>query len=56
MSKRKLLTIEDMKKEMAIESLPVEELKKKAEVTVDFSAFMQKALKYNVKKKKKGKK
>ena len=56
MSKKKQLTIEDMKKAMAIELLPSKELKKQAEVPVDFSALMQKALKYDIKKKKKGKK
>lgn len=53
MSKKKQLTIEDMKKAMAIELLPAKELKKQAEVSVDFSALMQKALKYDIKKKKK---
>lgn len=56
MSKKKQLTIEDMKKIMAIELLPAKELKKKAEVPVDFYALMQKALKYDIKEKKKGKK
>lgn len=49
MSKKKQVTIEDMEKAMAIEFLPAEEVKKKAEVSVDFSALMQKALKYNIK-------
>ena len=56
MSKKKQLTIEDMKKAMAIELLPAKELKKQAEVPVDFSALMQEALKYDIKAKKKGKK
>ena len=62
MSKKKQVTIEDMEKEkekekaMAIELLPAKELKKQAEVPVDFSALMQKALKYDIKPKKKGKK
>lgn len=42
-----------MKKAMAIELLPAKELKKQAEVPVDFSALMQKALKYDIKKKRK---
>ena len=54
MSKKKQVTIEDMEKAMAIE--PAKELKKQAEVPVDFSALMQKALKYDIKPKKKGKK
>lgn len=41
-----------MKKTMAIELLPAKELKKQAEVPVDFSALMQKALKYDIKPKK----
>lgn len=53
MSKKKQLTIEDMKKAMAIKLLSSKELKKKAEVTVDFSALMQKALKYDIKEKRK---
>ena len=56
MSKKKQITLEGMKKAMAIELLPAKELKKQAEVPVDFSAFMQKALKYDIKPKKKGKK
>ena len=58
MSKKKQVTIEDMEKEkaMAIELLPAKELKKQAEVPVDFSALMQKALKYDIKPKKKDKK
>lgn len=55
MSKKKQLTIEDMKKAMAIELLPAKEVKKQAEA-IDFSALMQKALKYDIKEKKKGKK
>jgi hypothetical protein len=54
MSKKKQVIIEDMEKAMAIELLPAKELKKQAEVTVDFSALMQKALKYDVKPKKEG--
>ena len=46
----------DLQKAMAIELLPAKELKKQAEVPVDFSALMQKALKYDIKPKKKGKK
>jgi len=56
MSKRKQVTIEDMKKAMAIEFLPVSKLKKRAEVQVDFSNLIQKVLKYNVKLKNKGEK
>ena len=56
MSKKKQVTIEDMEKAMAIELLPAKEWKKQAEVPVDFSALMQKALKYDIKPKKKGKK
>lgn len=56
MSKKKQVTIEDMEKAMTIELLPAKELKKQAEVLVDFSALMQKALKYDIKPKKKGKK
>lgn len=56
MSKKKQVTIEDMEKAMAIELLPAKELKKQAEVSVNFSALMQKALKYDIKPKKKGKK
>jgi len=41
-----------MKKAMAIELLPAKELKKQAEITVDLSALMQKAIKYNIKLKK----
>lgn len=41
---------------MAIELLPTKELKKEVEVPVDFSALMQKALKCDIKPKKKGKK
>lgn len=52
MSKKKQVTIEDMEKAMAIELLPAKELKKQAEVPVDFSALMQKALKYDIKPKK----
>lgn len=48
MSKKKQVTIEDMEKAMAIELLPAKELKKQAEVPVDFSALMQKALKYDI--------
>ena len=56
MSKKKQVTIEDMEKAMAIELLPAKELKKQAEAPVDFSALMQKALKYDIKPKKKDKK
>ncbi len=56
MSKRKPITIEDMKKAMAVEIRPAKELKKQVEVPVDFSAFMQKAIKYDIKEKKKGRK
>ena len=58
MSKKKQVTIEDMEKEkaMAIELLPAKELKKQAEVPEDFSALMQKSLKYDIKPKKKDKK
>lgn len=56
MSKKKQITLEGMKKAMAIELLPAKELKEQAEVPVDFSALMQKALKYDIKPKKKGKK
>lgn len=56
MSKKKQVTIEDMEKAMAIELLSAKELKKQAEVPVDFSVLMQKALKYDIKPKKKGKK
>lgn len=53
MSKKKQVTIEDMEKAMAIELLPAKELKKQAEVPVDFSALMQKALKYDINLKRK---
>lgn len=56
MSKEKQATIEDMEKAMAIELMPIEELKKKVEVSVDFSALRKKAAKYDIKAKKKGKK
>lgn len=58
MSKRKQVTIEDMEKVMAIELLPLKELKKRAEIPVDFSALIKKAVEFDVKqrKKKKGKK
>ncbi len=52
MRKKKQITLEGMKKAMAIELLPAKELKKQSEVPVDFSALMQKALKYDVKEKK----
>ena len=55
-SDKKQVTIEDMEKAMVIELLPTKELKKQAEILVDFSALMQKALKYDIKPKKKGKK
>lgn len=47
-----------MEKVMAIELLPLKELKKRAEIPVDFSALMKKAVEYDVKQreKKKGKK
>lgn len=41
-----------MKKAMSIELLPAKELNKQAEVTVDFSDLIQKALKYDIKEKK----
>ena len=56
MSTKKQVTIEDKEKAMAIELLPAKELNKQAEVPVDFSALMQKALKYDIKPKKKDKK
>ena len=56
MSKKKQVTIEDMEKAMAIELLPAKVLKKLGEFPVEFSALMQKALKYDIKPKKKGKK
>lgn len=57
MSKKKQITLEDMEKAMAIELLPAKELKKQAEVPVDFSVLIKKAAKYDIKaKKKKGKK
>ena len=37
-----------MEKAMVIELLPTKELKKQAEILVDFSALMQKALKYDI--------
>lgn len=56
MSKKKQITLEDMEKAMAIELMPIEELKRKVEVPVDFSALIKKAAKYDIKaKKKKGK-
>jgi hypothetical protein len=56
MSKKKQITIEDMEKAMAIEIRPAEELKKQAEIPVDFSTLIKKAAKYNIKAKKKKKK
>ncbi len=56
MSKKKQLTIEDMKKAMTIELLPAKELKKQVEVPVDFSSLIRKAMKYDIKPKKKCKK
>lgn len=56
MSKKKPITVEDMKKAMAIEIRPAKELKKQVEVPVNFSALMQKAIKYDIRGKKKGKK
>lgn len=56
MSKKKQVTMEDIEKTMAIELLPAKELKKQAEVPVDFSALMQKALNFDIKPKKKDKK
>ena len=38
---------------LPIENRPIEELKKRADQPVDFSALIDKALRYNVKKKKK---
>lgn len=56
MSKKKQITVEDMEKAMAIEIRPAEELKKQAEIPVDFSNLIKKAAKYNIKAKKKKKK
>lgn len=56
MSKKKQITVEDMEKAMAIEIRPAEELKKQAEIPVDFSNLIKKAAKYNIKEKKKKKK
>jgi hypothetical protein len=56
MSKKKQITNEDMEKAMNIEIKPVKFLKKQVDVPVDFSAVMQKALKYDIKPKKKNKK
>lgn len=36
---------------LPIEQKSVEELKKPAEITVDFSALLKKTIKYNIKKK-----
>lgn len=56
MSTKKQVTIEDMEKAMAIELLPAKELKKQAEVPVDFTTLIQKAIKFDIRKQKKGKK
>lgn len=45
MSTKKQLTIEEMKKAMAIEILPVKDLKKPAEIPVDFTTLIQKGYK-----------
>lgn len=58
MSTKKQLTIEEMKKAMAmaIEILPANDLKKPAEIPVDFTTLIQKAIKFDIRKQKKGKK
>ena len=56
MSTKKQLTIEEMKKAMAIEILPAKDLKKPAEIPVDFTTLIQKAIKFDIRKQKKGKK
>jgi len=40
-------------KKLPIECLPIEELKKEAEIPVDFSALISKAANYKIKDKKK---
>ena len=44
------------KKAMAIEILPAKDLKKPAEIPVDFTTLIQKAIKFDIRKQKKGKK
>lgn len=58
MSTKKQLTIEEMKKAMAmaIEFLPAKDLEKPAEIPVDFTTLIQKAIKFDIRKQKKGKK
>lgn len=56
MSTKKQLTIEEMKKAMAIEILPANDLKKPADIPVDFTTLIQKAIKFDIRKQKKGKK
>lgn len=56
MSKKKQVTIEDMEKAMDIRTSTCKRLKKQAEVPVFFSVLMQKAMKYDIKPKKKSKK
>ena len=41
---------------MAIETLPAKDLKKPAEIPVDFTTLIQKAIKFDMRKQKKGKK
>ena len=56
MSTKKQLTVEEMKKAMTIEILPAKDLKKPAEIPVDFTTLIQKAIKFDIRKQKKGKK
>ena len=41
---------------MTIEILPAKDLKKPAEIPVDFTTLIQKAIKFDIRKQKKGKK
>jgi len=56
MSKKKTLNKDELMKAMAIELKPANELKKQAEVPVDFSALLQKAANFDIKVKSKKKK
>ena len=46
----------ELKTAMAIEILPAKDLKKPAEIPVDFTTLIQKAIKFDIRKQKKGKK
>ena len=53
MSKKKQSAKKDLWDDIPILNQPIEELKKKAEITVDFSALMSKAVNYKIKDRKK---